>query len=100
VAANGATAVSAPGARHAATAAADPVPASAAPQLVDGVDPAVHLRQAGLEVIDKRPVGRLWVVDSNPPSPALAALLKRGVRFVFARNGSRSTKHRPAWFMP
>ena len=60
----------------------------------------VSLREAGLEVIDKRPVGRLWAVDSNPPSPALAALLERGVRFVFAANGSRSTKHRPAWFMP
>jgi hypothetical protein len=64
------------------------------------VDPAVYLREAGLEVIDKRPVGRLWAVDSNPPSPALAELLKRGIRFVFAGNGSRTTKHRPAWFMP
>jgi hypothetical protein len=67
---------------------------------VDGADPAVYLRQAGLEVIDKRPIGRLWAVDENPPSPALTALLKQGVRFVFARNGSRTTKHRPAWFMP
>jgi DNA topoisomerase-3 len=75
-------------------------PRPAAPLPADGVDPAVYLRQAGLEVIDKRPVGRLWAVDSNPPSPALAALIERGLHFVFAGNGSRSTKHRPAWFMP
>ena len=102
--ANVATAATSPPARSAAKAAtpAASAPASAAPAppLVDGVDPAVYLREAGLEVIDKRPVGRLWAVDSNPPSPALAALLERGVRFVFAKNGSRSTKHRPAWFMP
>jgi DNA topoisomerase-3 len=64
----------------------------------DGVDPAVYLRQAGLEVIDKRPAGALWVVDGQPPSPALAALRAHGIRFVFARNGGRSTGHRPAWF--
>jgi DNA topoisomerase-3 len=92
---------------RASAASASRAPASAAPgsapangPSVNGDDPAVYLRAAGLEVIDKRPVGRLWAVDSNPPSPALADLMKRGVRFVFAGNGSRSTKHRPAWFMP
>jgi hypothetical protein len=49
-------------------------------------------------VIDKRPLGALWVVDGDPPSPALAALRASGVRFTFARNGGRSTGHRPAWF--
>ena len=63
-------------------------------------DPAHALRDAGLEVIDKRPIGRLWTVDTNPPSPALSALLQQGVPFVFARNGSRSTGNRPAWFLP
>jgi hypothetical protein len=57
-----------------------------------------YLRAAGLEVIDKRPAGSLWVVDGDPPSPALAALRAQGPRFVFARNGGRSTGHRPAWF--
>jgi hypothetical protein len=64
----------------------------------DGVDPAAYLRESGLEVIDRRPVGALWVVDGDPPSPALAELRARGVRFTFARNGGRSTGHRPAWF--
>jgi len=77
-----------------------PAPGSTGGQPADGADPAVALREAGLEVIDKRPIGRLWAVDGKPPSPALADLMKRGVRFVFAANGSRSTKHRPAWFMP
>jgi hypothetical protein len=74
--------------------------ASVASRPGDGPDPAVSLRQAGLEVIDKRPVGRLWVVDGNPASPALAAVMRSGARFTFAANGSRTTKHRPAWFMP
>jgi DNA topoisomerase-3 len=65
---------------------------------VDEADPAAYLRQAGLEVIDKRPTGALWVVDGDPPSPALAALRARGVRFSFAKQGGRSTGHRPAWF--
>ena len=49
-------------------------------------------------MIDNRPVGALWVIDGDPPSPALAALRARGVRFVFARNGGSSTDRRPAWF--
>jgi DNA topoisomerase-3 len=98
-AANGTAAIALPPAGPL-TATAAPAPASATRPPVDGVDPAVYLHQAGLEVIDKRPAGRLWVVDGKPPSPALAALLDRGVRFVFASNGSRSTKRRPAWFMP
>jgi hypothetical protein len=65
---------------------------------VAGLDPAEYLREAGLEVIDKRPGGRLWVVDGDPPSPPVAALRARGVRFAFARNGGRATGHRPAWF--
>jgi len=72
--------------------------ATPAAPVPDGVDPATYLRQAGLEVIDKRPAGALWVVDGEPPSPALAGLRARGVRFVFAKNGGRSTHHRSAWF--
>ena len=63
------------------------------------MDPAEYLRGAGLEVIDRRPAGSLWVVDGDPPSPPLAALREQGVRFAFARNGGRATRHRPAWFM-
>ena len=62
-------------------------------------DPADYLRQAGLEVVDKRPAGSLWVVDADPPSPPVAALRGQGLRFAFARNGGRATKHRPAWFL-
>jgi hypothetical protein len=61
-------------------------------------DPAAYLREAGLEVIDRRPIGRLWVIDGDPSSPPLAALRSQGVRFTFAKNGSRSTGHRAAWF--
>jgi DNA topoisomerase-3 len=72
--------------------------APAAPPAPDQ-DPADYLRQAGLEVIDKRPAGSLWVVDGEPPSPALAVLREQGLRFAFAKNGGRATKHRPAWFL-
>jgi DNA topoisomerase-3 len=84
-------------------AAAQSPPLAGAPRppapVVDGVDPAPYLRAAGLEVIDKRPAGALWVVDGDPPSPAVTALRVHGVRLRFAQKGGRLTKHRPAWFM-
>jgi hypothetical protein len=64
-----------------------------------GADAAPYLRAAGLEVVDKRPAGgRLWVIDGDPPSPALAALRERGIGFVFSKAGGRATGRRPAWF--
>ncbi|MCC7104299.1 MAG: DNA topoisomerase 3 [Chloroflexi bacterium] len=91
-------------ARRAATPESPPAPDAARPAAqavappAPGVDPADYLRQAGLEVIDKRPIGSLWVVDGDPPSPALVAARASGVRFTFAKNGGRATRHRPAWF--
>lgn len=58
-----------------------------------------HLRQAGLEVIDKRPAGSLWVVDGDPPSPALSALRDQGAPFTFTPKGGRATRHRPGWWL-
>ena len=75
-----------------------PAPAPAPPPPGADLNPAEYLRQAGLEVVDKRPEGRLWVVDGDPPSAPLAALRERGVRFAFARNGGRATGRRPAWY--
>ena len=75
-----------------------PPPAPLPPPPGVDLNPAEYLRQAGLEVVDKRPEGRLWVVDGDPPSAPLAALRERGVRFAFARNGGRATGRRPAWY--
>jgi DNA topoisomerase-3 len=75
-----------------------PPPAPPLPPPGGDLNPAEYLRQAGLEVVDKRPEGRLWVVDGDPPSAPLAALRERGVRFAFARNGGRATDRRPAWY--
>jgi len=62
-------------------------------------DIAAYLKQAGLDVIDKRPSGSLWVVDGDPPSPALSMLLDRGIGFAFTPNGSRATHRRPGWYI-
>ena len=75
-----------------------PPPAPLPPPPGVDLNPAEYLRQAGLEVVDKRPEGRLWVVDGDPPSAPLAALRERGVRFAFARNGGRATGRRSAWY--
>jgi uncharacterized protein YheU (UPF0270 family) len=59
-----------------------------------------YLRQQGMNVIDKRPVGgALWVVGGWELKDTLAPLRKYHCYFRFARNGSQSTKRKPAWFL-
>jgi very-short-patch-repair endonuclease len=61
---------------------------------------SAFLRDKGLIVIDKRPIGgALWVVGGRELSPIMESLQKKGIKFVFAPNGSRSTGNKPAWFM-
>lgn len=58
-----------------------------------------YLNEKGLEVIDKRKNGgSLWVVGGQEISPILEELRSRRIRFIFAKNGGRATKNRPAWF--
>jgi hypothetical protein len=58
-----------------------------------------YLQGTKFEVIDKRPLGgSLWIVGGNEISNQLTELKKNGVQFIFAKNGSKSTKNRPAWF--
>jgi hypothetical protein len=55
-----------------------------------------QLRSKGLEVIDRRPEGgALWVSGGQD----LAELLTQ-YGFKFAPQGSRSTRRRPAWYLP
>ena len=57
------------------------------------------LHAQGFEVIDKRPVGgSLWVIDSPTFKALVPKLIAKGLRFMFAENGSKSTKDRAAWY--
>ena len=62
-------------------------------------DPVAFLKSR-FEVIDKRPsMGALWVIDGPGVSDAMKQLNKNGLKFDYAKNGSRSTGHRPAYYM-
>jgi curved DNA-binding protein CbpA len=64
-------------------------------------DAAAYLQENGLEVIDKRPSGCLWVV--SPPdsdlTPVMEELRAKGCEFRFAERGGKATGRRPAWWM-
>lgn len=61
---------------------------------------AEALNQRSLNVIDKRPFGgALWVVGGWELKETLGAWNDQGIYFRFAKNGSQSTKRKPAWFM-
>ncbi|MEQ6389239.1 AAA domain-containing protein [Bacillaceae bacterium S4-13-58] len=58
-----------------------------------------HLEELGYEVIDKRAKGgALWIIGGKELQPTIDKLKKQGIRFNFAKNGSRSTKNKAAWF--
>ena len=59
---------------------------------------AEKARKAGLEVVDRRPGGSLWVVDGETPSSAIKALGERGICFQYASRGGSATRHRPGWW--
>ena len=62
-------------------------------------DPAIILGSR-FEVIDKRKSGgALWVIDAPDISGAIEQLNAMGFAFEYASNGSRSTGHRPAYYM-
>jgi Domain of unknown function (DUF4145) len=59
-----------------------------------------YLRNQGLEVLDKRPNGgTIWVVGGWELNEILFPLKEKKIYFRFTKNGSRSTKRRPAWFL-
>ena len=64
---------------------------------------AERIAALGVVTIDKRPQGgALWVVDL-PNRPSLERELREACKgqgeFQFARNGSKGTKNRPAWWL-
>lgn len=61
---------------------------------------AEELNRRNLNVIDKRPFGgALWVVGGWDLKETLGIWNDQGIYFRFAKNGSQSTKRKPAWFM-
>lgn len=61
---------------------------------------AEALNRRELTVIDKRPLGgALWVVGGWELKETLGTWNDQGIYFRFAKNGSQSTKRKPAWFM-
>ncbi|MCT1398486.1 hypothetical protein M4D81_05640 [Paenibacillus sp. p3-SID867] len=66
----------------------------------DRIEIAVELNSKSLTVIDKRPFGgALWVVGGWELKEALGTWNDQGIYFRYAKNGSQSTKRKPAWFM-
>lgn len=62
-------------------------------------DPIIVLLQ-GFEVYDRRPMnGALWVIDGPGVIDRLKRLNEYGYEFHYSKNGSRSTGHRPAYYM-
>lgn len=58
------------------------------------------LRKSKLEVHDKRDRGGcLWVVGGYELQTLMDSLKSNGFKFSFTPNGSRTTKHRPAWYL-
>ncbi|MCM3170867.1 sigma factor-like helix-turn-helix DNA-binding protein [Paenibacillus sp. MER 99-2] len=61
---------------------------------------AVVLGQESLDLVDKRSFGgALWVVGGWELKEILNRWNAEGIYFRFARNGSNSTRRKPAWFM-
>ncbi|MED1797378.1 DUF4145 domain-containing protein [Brevibacillus porteri] len=68
--------------------------------ITGAVDVGDYLTGQGLTTIDKRPNGgALWVVGGWELKDVLFALKSYEIHFKFAKNGSQSTKRKPAWFV-
>ena len=67
-------------------------------------DRSVNVRETlelkGFKVFDKRDNGGcLWVIDQRGVKSTISELESKGYKFDFAKNGSRTTKKRPSWYM-
>ncbi len=66
----------------------------------DSVSLAGSLRKLNLDVYDKRDRGGcLWVVGGYELQMLMDKLRADGFKFSFTPNGSRTTRHRPAWYL-
>ena len=54
----------------------------------------------GFETYDRRPSGGVfWVVDAPGLEDLIDRLRKEGYDFKYTKNGSRTTTHRPAYYL-
>ncbi|MFD0960583.1 sigma factor-like helix-turn-helix DNA-binding protein [Paenibacillus chungangensis] len=61
---------------------------------------ADYLKDRSLDIVDKRGNGgALWIIGGWELKDQLFALKPSGFYFRYARNGSQSTKRKPAWFL-
>ena len=66
---------------------------------LDDSNIAQKLAELKFDVRDKRQrEGALWVIDCQEFRDLVPQLSENGFRFIFARNGSRTTERRPSWF--
>ncbi len=81
------------GAAHASTNVARQNPSGGASSL------SAFLREKGLTIIDNRPVGgALWVLGGRELEPLMQDLARKGIKFTFSSNGSKTTGYKPAWW--
>jgi superfamily I DNA/RNA helicase len=77
----------------------EPTPDPVIRQL-ESADIVEFFRNSNLEVHDKRDRGGcLWVVGGPGLQSTMSKLKSAGFRFSFTPNGSRTTRHRPAWYL-
>ncbi|CAH8718673.1 DUF4145 domain-containing protein [Paenibacillus thiaminolyticus] len=70
------------------------------PEAGESVEVGDYLSHQGLTVVDKRSNGgALWIVGGWELKEVLFSLKPEGIFFKYAKNGSQSTKRKPAWFM-
>lgn len=57
------------------------------------------IKASGFPFVDKRPKGSLWIIAEKEESRELVRqCATKGVVFVYSKNGSKSTGHRPGWY--
>lgn len=65
-----------------------------------GIEIFDYLKSCSLDMLDKRRNGgALWIIGGWELKDELFRLKPFGFHFRFARNGSQSTKRKPAWFL-
>lgn len=57
------------------------------------------VKAKGLDYVDKRPRGYLWVIGGIELGPSMIQLKRDGAIFIHRRGGSTSTGGRDAWFL-
>jgi hypothetical protein len=60
--------------------------------------PRCILEARGLETIDRRPDGCLWIIGDKSLGSTLHEMLDGTIKFLYTPNGGKATGYRAAWF--